>query len=135
MSVSCKHTGTKITVALDNQVIWQGDPAPGQQIIHKFDDVEDITHTLTITLSGKLPMHTEVDDQGNIVSDLLVNVSQFSLESVPIDHLVWKNAKYYHDFNGTQNDIVDQFFGDLGCNGRVEFQFVSPVYIWLLENT
>ena len=135
MSVSCKHTGIKLAIALDNEIIWQGDPGNPQQIVHEFDDADNADHLLTITLSGKLPKHTEVDDQGNIVSDLLVNVSQFSLESVPIDHVVWRQSKYYHDFNGTQPSITDEFFGDMGCNGRVEFKFSSPVYIWLLENT
>lgn len=135
MSVSCEHTGTNIAVSLNGHIIWQGDPGSPQQITHEFEDIDGQEHVLTIALSNKLPCHTKIDEQGNIASDLLVNVSKFLLESVNIDQLVWATAKYYHDFNGTQPSTIDPFFGNMGCNGHVEFRFTSPVYIWLLENT
>jgi len=135
MSVSCKDTGTVVVVKFDNQIVWQGDPADTHQISHEFEDIDGQEHVLSIALSNKLPKHTKIDEQGNIVSDLLVNVSQFLLESVNIDQLVWATAAYHHDFNGTQPSTVEQFFGNMGCNGQVEFRFSSPVYIWLLENT
>jgi hypothetical protein len=137
MSLSCKDTGTDIVVSFDQHVIWQGDPGQNktQQISHEFEDIDGEKHVLRIALSNKLPCHTKVDDQGNIVSDLLVDISQFLLESVNIDQLVWTSATYHHDFNGTQSSTVERFFGNMGCNGQVEFRFTSPAYIWLLENT
>ena len=135
MSLSCKDTGTVVVVKFDNQLVWQGDPADAHQISHEFEDVDGQEHVLSIALSNKLPSHTKVDEQGNIVSDLLVNVSKFLLESVSIDQLVWASATYHHDFNGTRPSTVEQFFGNMGCNGQVEFRFTSPAYIWLLENT
>ena len=135
MSLSCKDTGTVVVVKFDNQLVWQGDPADTHQISHEFEDVDGQEHVLSIALSNKLPSHTKVDEQGNIVSDLLVNVSKFLLESVSIDQLVWASATYHHDFNGTRPSTVEQFFGNMGCNGQVEFRFTSPAYIWLLENT
>lgn len=137
MLVSCKDTGTNITVSFDGHVVWQGDPGQSKkhQISHVFDDVDGEQHVLSIALSDKLPCHTKIDEQGNIESDLLVDISQFSLDSVNIDQLVWDTSRYYHNFNGTQSSTIERFYGSMGCNGRVEFQFTSPVYIWLLENT
>lgn len=135
MSLSCKDTGTVVVVKFDNQLVWQGDPADAHQISHEFEDIDEQEHVLNIALSNKLPSHTKVDEQGNIVSDLLVNISQFLLESVNIDQLVWNTSTYHHAFNGTQPSTVERFFGNMGCNGQVEFRFTSPAYIWLLENT
>ena len=45
-----------------------------------------------------------------------------------------EQAVYTHDFNGTQPEIEDTFFGEMGCNGTVSLRFTTPIYLWLLEN-
>ena len=135
MSLGATGVGTTLTIDLDQQVIWTGDPgAQPMEISHDVNDAEG-EHVLTITLSGKNEQHTIVDDQGKIIQDLLVSVKEFFLDGIDISQLVWEKAQYFHDFNGSQEEIVDQFFGDMGCNGRIEFRFTSPAYIWLLENS
>lgn len=135
MSLGATGVGTTVTVALDQQTIWTGDP--GSEPVHISHAITDdeADHTLTITLSGKTEQHTVVNDQGEIVEDLLISAKDFSLDGIDISQLVWEKSQYRHSFNGSQPEIVDQFFGDMGCNGQVEFRFSTPVYIWLLENT
>jgi hypothetical protein len=87
-----------------------------------------------IEMSGKLPEHTAIDDQGNIVEDCTIEISEFSLDEIALVHLFTDNCKYTHDFNGSQAPVVDKFFGNMGCNGIVKFEFSAPLYIWMLEN-
>jgi hypothetical protein len=100
---------------------------------HKFSDA-DGEHTLRITLKNKLPEHTQIDDQGNIVSDALLGVTEISFDEIDCTQIVQDLAVYRHTLNGTAPAIEDLFFGDMGCNGTVELKFTTPVYLWLLEN-
>ena len=135
MSIGATNPGATLTIMLDNHTIWSGDPGLAPvDISHDFsDDAAD--HVLAIVMQGKTEKHTVVNDQGEITEDLLVSVKNFFLDGIDVSQLVWEKAQYFHDFNGSQEEIVDQFFGDMGCNGRIEFRFTSPAYIWLLENT
>jgi hypothetical protein len=102
-------------------------------IEHEFND-DDGEHTLRITLKNKLPEHTQVDDQDNILSDVLLNVGGISFDEIDCTQIVQDLAVYRHNLNGTGPAIEDRFFGDLGCNGTVELKFTTPVYLWLLES-
>ena len=102
-------------------------------IAHKFSD-DDGEHTLRITLKNKLPKHTQIDDQDNIVSDALLSVTEISFDEIDCTQIVQDLAVYRHNLNGTGPEIADQFFGDLGCNGTVELKFTTPIYLWLLES-
>jgi hypothetical protein len=37
------------------------------------------------------------------------------------------------DFNPPKL-IKDKFYGSMGCNGTITFEFNTPFYLWLLEN-
>jgi hypothetical protein len=100
---------------------------------HEFSD-DDGEHSLRITLKNKLPEHTKIDDQDNIVSDALVSVTEISFDEIDCSQIVQDLAVYRHNLNGTAPEIQDQFFGDMGCNGTVELKFTTPVYLWLLES-
>ena len=100
---------------------------------HEFSD-DDSEHLLRITLKNKLPEHTQVDDQGNIISDALLTVSNIRFDAIDCTQIVCDHGVYRHNFNGTGSEIEDQFFSDMGCNGTVELKFTTPVYLWLLEN-
>lgn len=102
------------------------------QIQHQlYDDGE---HKLAFELFGKRPDHTKIDDAGNIVSDAMLSVSGIEIDGIDIDQITQFKAVYHHDFNGTQAPIEDKFYGLLGCNGTVQLEFTTPVYLWLLEN-
>lgn len=135
ISVGANSPGTSLTVKLDDQIIWQGDPgsAPGK-ISHSFDDVDGAEHLLVLELSGKKIDDTTVDETGNIVKDLLISIGDFSFDEINVDQLVWNLSEYHHDFNGTQPPTISKFYGDMGCNGAVSLRFTSPIYLWILEN-
>jgi hypothetical protein len=48
--------------------------------------------------------------------------------------MVTEVAAYHHDTNGSTAPVTDSFYGTMGCNGRVEMRFTTPIYLWLLEN-
>ena len=75
-----------------------------------------------------------IDDQGNIMSDALLGVTEISFDEIDCTQIVQDISVYRHNLNGNGPEIEDQFFGDLGCNGSVEFKFTTPIYLWLLES-
>ena len=100
---------------------------------HKFNDL-DGEHLLRITLKNKLSEHTQVDESGAIVSDALLSISNINFEGIDCLQIMQDRAVYRHNFNGTADQIDDQFFNCMGCNGTVELKFTTPLYLWLLEN-
>lgn len=100
---------------------------------HSFDDETEQTHKIKITISGKKPEHTVIDQQGNIVSDVLLKLDNFALDGICIDSLMNSIASYHHDGNGSIQPTIDQFYGHAGCNGDLIFSFGTPMYLWLLE--
>jgi hypothetical protein len=97
------------------------------------DDIE-AEHVIQFVLKNKKPSHTQLDRNGNIVTDATLNISNLTFDDIDMNHLVTKLAVYSHDFNGSQAPIQDEFFGIMGCNGSVELKFTTPIYLWLLEN-
>ena len=96
------------------------------------DDVGECK--LRIVISGKPPDYTQIDDQGNIIKDATLQISQVEIDSLDVNQLFLDKCVYTHDFNGTQPVIVDTFHGTAGCNGTISFEFSTPIYLWLLEN-
>jgi len=97
-------------------------------------DGVEAEHVLKLILKGKKPEHTQIDANGDIISDAVLEISNLTLDEIELGHLVTKLAVYSHDFNGSQAPIRDEFFGTMGCNGTVELSFTTPIYLWLLEN-
>ena len=109
---------------------WVSEPV---RVEHEFSDA-DGEHSLRIKLKNKMPEHTRVDDQGNILEDALLSVTEIAFDEIDCTQIVQDKAVYHHNLNGTGSEIQDRFFGDMGCNGIVEVKFTTPVYLWLLEN-
>ena len=119
---------------IDDACVFAQDHVTDPAVVaHEFSD-DDGEHILRITLKNKLPEHTQIDDQGNIVSDALLGVTEISFDEIDCTQIVHDLAVYRHNLNGTAPEIDDKFFGDMGCNGTVELKFSTPVYLWLLEN-
>jgi len=129
-------TGLGLTVKLDNQEIYHSQDLATdlQQISKEFNDDDSTDHELEIVLHGKLPEHTTIDEQGSIIQDRCVEISDVRLDDIELAHVFVEQARYHHDFNGTQDPVVVPFYGVMGCNGTVRLKFSSPVYLWLLEN-
>ncbi len=100
---------------------------------HDIDD-DGLNHCLKIVLKNKQQSHTQIDDQGNITQDARLIVKNICFDDNPLGHVFVDRAVYTHNFNGTQAEIREKFYGEMGCNGTVTLQFDAPVYIWLLEN-
>jgi hypothetical protein len=117
----------------DTCVFDQNHVAEPVAVSYEFSD-DDGQHVLRITLKNKLPEHTRIDDQGNIMSDALLGVTEISFDEIDCTQIIHDISVYRHNLNGNGPEIEDKFFGDLGCNGSVELKFTTPVYLWLLEN-
>jgi hypothetical protein len=120
---------------MDDHVIYQGSvPVDSQQIRHEFDDNTESEHVVTFEMSGKVPEHTAQDADGNIISDNVVTISDVAFDDITLGHLFTEISNYHHDHNGTTESVIQPFYGVMGCNGRVEMRFRTPIYLWLLEN-
>jgi hypothetical protein len=95
---------------------------------------DDAEHELRVLLKNKLPEHTEIDADGNIEQDAVINISSFKFEEIDVNQVVQDQAVYHHDFNGSAAVVQDQFYGSMGCNGTLSLKFSTPIYLWLLEN-
>lgn len=121
-------------VRFDGEEIFNGWVSQAVEIVHEFDDEIESQHKLHIELHSKSPQHTRIDSDGTILSDVLLQISDFCLDGIALKHLFYDRCVYIHDTNGTADLSQYRFWGDMGCNGVVTFEFSSPVYMWLLEN-
>jgi hypothetical protein len=103
-------------------------------IRYDFAEVDDTDYTLEIVMSGKQSDHTVIDQDGEILQDRVIEISNVVLDDIELGQAFVEQARYHHDFNGTQSATVDEFYGAMGCNGTVELKFSAPIYMWLLEN-
>jgi formylmethanofuran dehydrogenase subunit B len=97
------------------------------------DDVE-IEHCLSMIMSGKRSDHTKIDEQGYILEDRMIEITDVRIDDIELGYVFTQVAVYTHDRNGTAEETTDTFYGTMGCNGQVDFRFNTPVYLWLLEN-
>lgn len=134
LEVSTPGGNIGLQIRLNNQIIFDSCDALNKQVIeYKFEDLES-AHVLEIEMMGKLPTDTEIDQQGNILSDKSITIENLAFDEIMLGQLITELAVYTHNFNGSQDTIDDQFYGSMGCNGIVKLEFTSPVYIWMLEN-
>ena len=128
-------SGIEILAHIDNQepqIITVA--ATPQTVRLPVDDEVEATHQLRIKMRGKTSDHTTLDADGNITSDVLVFIEKLAIDEIHLESIVYNLSKYSHDHNGTSAMTDDKFFGPMGCNGTVELEFATPVYLWILEN-
>jgi hypothetical protein len=101
---------------------------------HDFDDSEQADHVLSLEMRGKRSEHTKLDSTGTILEDRCIEVSNISFDDIPLGHLITAVSQYSHTHNDTTATVTEPFYGTMGCNGRVEIRFSTPIYLWLLEN-
>lgn len=117
-----------------NQVLADIASVEGKQTIQFELELEDGDQELQFIMKNKTVEHTQVDDNGNIIADLFLTITDMQIDNVDLEFTFQDNCVYHHDCNGTQDPIEDSFHGTMGCNGTVTFKFAIPFYIWLLEN-
>ena len=121
-------------VLLNNNVVFTTEHVtePTTVTIDISDDEGD--NELKFVLKNKTQDHTQVDEQGNILSDAMLSVSNIAFDKVKLGHMFFQQTVYHHDGNGSQDLFEDKFYGTMGCNGYVSLKFSTPIYIWLLEH-
>lgn len=128
-------TDIRLLVTVDGYPIYDGNPGlDAENIVHQFDDSTEQQHVLCFELQGKTAAHTQLSDTGEIIRDTVIMVDELAFDDISLGHRFTEIANYYHDTNGTTKLLSNQFYGVMGCNGRVEMRFSTPIYLWLLEN-
>ena len=134
-NLSSTDASLNAVVRVDNIEIFNSSVDQNSVLIqHEFDDETEASHCLEIELRDKLPSHTQIDANGTILKDSLLQVSGFKLDGIELKHMFFDRCIYRHDHNGHAKIDEDKFWDTMGCNGVVTFKFSSPVYLWLLEN-
>ena len=105
-----------------------------QTVTVELDDQDDTEHELRLVLKNKTTAHTQVDEQGNIITDARLLITDVAFDEIQLRNILAEQAVYTHDFNGTGKETEDKFYGELGCNGTVSLKFATPMYLWLLEH-
>lgn len=103
-------------------------------VSHAIDDETERPHKVRLEMTGKTDLHTVIDSQGHIVKDALLQFHNFTLADITVDSVMYLYAKYTHNHNGHSNSVTQPFNMSMGCNGTVEFEFSTPMYLWLLEH-
>jgi hypothetical protein len=134
LSTNCDRDDLGFEAWIDNVKFIDPTYVQGKQSIKIDIDDVDGDHELRLILKGKKPYHTQIDEQGNILKDATISISDLAFDEIKLGHMVTKLATYSHDFNGTKELVQDQFYGEMGCNGVVSLRFTTPIYLWLLEN-
>jgi hypothetical protein len=125
----------RLVVRLDDTVVYDGYPeGQPEKISHEFADLDDQDHTLVFEMRGKMPVHTQVADTGEILQDRVIEISDVAFDDILLSHMFTEQCQYHHNNNDITDPVIDQFYGVMGCNGRVEMRFSTPIYLWLLEN-
>jgi hypothetical protein len=140
LQISCSISTTDpsiplgFKVLLDDEVVFVTTHVIGT-IDFRYDlpDVEG-DHCLEFVMKNKTAEHTQIDEEGNIVSDACLRISNLAFDEIELKQIFVDQAVYTHDFNGTQPETQQQFYGTMGCNGTVSLKFSTPMYLWLLEN-
>ena len=137
--LSCKVEPTdpsvplKFQLRLDDQTLFEiaHVDQPSTVEIHIPDD--EGSHCLSFCMSGKTADHTKLDSSNNIVQDACIKISNITFDDIDIVALLPNLAVYHHDFNGSGEPVEHKFYEVMGCNGSVDLEFSTPIYLWLLE--
>jgi hypothetical protein len=101
---------------------WRGDLGEGE-------------HVIRIIFSGKTDKHTEIDSEGNILKDKLLNVHSISIDEIDLGNSVYRLCNFYPD-KKIRSDLPDVIpnLTCIGYNGEWILKFNVPTYLWLLEH-
>jgi hypothetical protein len=122
-----------LRLLLDNICVWESQVVDSQTVSVDLS-VEDGDHQLIWEMSGKANEYTVLDPDNNIVSDVCLEFTNIEFDGINVDQIIQKLAQYRHNFNGNGHASEHKFYHSMGCNGTVNLDFTSPVYLWLLEH-
>ena len=134
LSSSDYDCGLGFEVFYNNKQISNVDHCRSSTMLAFTLDAQEGDQELKFIMKNKTMDHTTVDENNKIVNDACLNISNFTIDNAELGHTFLEQCKYHHDFNGTQDPVVDKFYGNMGCNGTLIFSFQSPIYLWLVMN-
>jgi hypothetical protein len=119
----------QITVALDQQVIFESKINGLAEVMHVFEDSSDTQHhALTIHVNGIDDQHRPQWPTGQSGTAML------KIHSITVEDLdmcwVMSNLGNYILQDGTVNIATNL----AGGNGILTLPFTTPIYSWLIEN-
>jgi len=141
ITIACNLSPTDPSVALgfeawiDDLKFFDSDHVQtAQQLSVEIADTDNKEHELKFVMKNKTSDHTKIDEHSNIISDARLIITDLSFDEIKLGQIFIDKATYTHNFNGTGQQIQDQFYGEIGCNGTVSLKFATPMYLWLLEH-
>jgi hypothetical protein len=125
----------KLQVFYNKKIVHEFLATPMMQNVNiEFSDIP-ANHVLNLVMSGKTSQHTVLDKQNQIVDDVYFTLDRIEFEGLDLKEIFCQGRKcYWHNYNATNEpDVVDEFYGFIGCNGTVEFEFLTPIFLWLAD--
>lgn len=122
-----------LEVLIDSESVYSQTITTKTPVSIELNDDEERTVSLEIIMKNKSTDHVVVGDSGEIIKDSMLKFSNIEIDKINIEKIIWSQAKYTHDFNGSGNLIIENFYGLMGCNGVVKLDISTPIYQWLLE--
>ena len=103
-------------------------------ISHELPDIL-AEHCLKLVMSGKNKTHTKVNTLGEIIDDIYFKIDRLEFEDLDMREIFCLGYQgYTHNFNSSQPEFLDEFYGQLGCNGTVTLRFSTPIFLWLNDH-
>ena len=122
----------KARVAINDTVLFENTVESDVLIVKTLEFDNEGSHQLKIDLLDKLPEHTEIDEQGNVVKDSLLKIKKVIIEDIEIQNeLSLVSESFYYEHSGEKHTLYDT----LGVNGTAVINFNTPFYMWVLETT
>jgi len=127
-----------VSIRLNKQQVFDQPIIEDTNISFTTDLKDDSQHELNIMLYGKTEDDTNIATNGEIFEDTLVFINDIKIEDISIfKTLEAKECEdwyYEHDCNGIEEFKKYPVRDTMGCNGSVIVKFITPTYLWLLEN-
>jgi hypothetical protein len=100
--------------------------------------------SLVVEFKNKTKFDTVLDTNGEIIDDLLLNIDSVEIDQIDLGSLLWTHSDYRPQYPEVYKSIMLEQGKELpesvkncvnlGWNGTWKLPFISPFYIWLLEN-
>ena len=124
-----------ISIYCDNDKMFESTSKKQLQTVSFELNDDPAKHKITLIMSGKTPKHTRVDNQNKIIDDVYFSLERLEFEELDMRTIFCQgHTCYKHDFNSSQAEFIDEFYGIMGCNGAVEICFETPIFLWLSQH-
>ena len=116
---------------INKELIFDGLISQPEEISWNGELLED-NHSIVIEMYNKQDGDTVLDDNGNILKDVILNIDNISIDDIELEQLLHTNSVYYPQSEYAPGIVKECV--NLGWNGRWELKFSVPTYLWFLEN-